>query len=155
MSLPQVLADFFFVLHWKRGRAGSCTPRRARIVVSTFKGMIMWPWHRLDLHQSLHSPKQLLGFLFPSRMSLLWWSGHPVTEPQQKQFAQLVGKLQTHLVTDKGQHQRKKKSASFNKSMWGGMTPQKEYTNVFSVWPFKRSFSAQNTPCTSGQGTKR
>lgn len=31
-SAPGV-SGFFFVLHWKRGRAGPCTLRRARIVV--------------------------------------------------------------------------------------------------------------------------
>ena len=48
----QVLVVFFFVLHWKRGRAGSFTLRRARIVTSTITGMTAWPWHQVDLNQS-------------------------------------------------------------------------------------------------------
>lgn len=39
VCVPHVLAVFFFVLHWKRGRVGASTPRRAQIVVSTITGM--------------------------------------------------------------------------------------------------------------------
>lgn len=51
-SRPHVLVVFFFVLHWKRGRVGTFTVRRARIVVSTITGMNDWPWYQLDLNQS-------------------------------------------------------------------------------------------------------
>ena len=71
---------------WKRGRAGMLTLRRAQIVTSTILGMTGWPWRRLDCSQSHHSPKQLLGFLPPSRVSLVWWLGHPEVGPQWKQF---------------------------------------------------------------------
>lgn len=70
---------------WKRGRAGMLTLRRAQIVTSTILGMTDWPWRRLDCSQSHHSPKQLLGFLPPSRVSLVWF-GHPEVGPQWKQF---------------------------------------------------------------------
>lgn len=48
----QVLVVFFFVLHWKRGRVGTPTLRRAQVEASIISGMTVWPWHQLDLNQS-------------------------------------------------------------------------------------------------------
>jgi len=57
------------------------------------------------------------------------------------------GKLQTHLVSDKGRHERERerereRESPFKKSRWEGRgTPEKESTTAFCVWSFN--------PCSS------